>query len=505
MNHSFRVFSSLFVLILLMTGCSKNDSVEENLPPGQLTLFEFSSTQNKIPSSSTTISGNEITVHFDGFPDVTSLVASYTGIFKKVMVNGVEQSSGTYPHDFTNPVQYDVVGQDGVTVSYTVKITCFNNLPVVYVNTVNSQDITSKDTYLYGTMKMINTSGFTSGNFEDDSIQIKGRGNATFYSYPKKAYKVKLSSKASLLDMPKDKEWVLLPNYCDKSLLRLSVAFKLSEMLNMPWTPKSEFVDLYLNGDYHGTYLLCEHVKKSKDRVNIDDDGYFFENDNYYKEEPVYMTSSRGYHYTFKYPDPDEITAEQIQYLQNYINKFEEVLKSYYYADENVGYRKYIDVDCFAKWFLINEVLDNIDCNYYYFFKSRSDTKMYMSPVWDFEWSLGYGFSWDANAPAEPISNIYHKNSYYFDRLFQDPYFVSVVKKHWQTVKDDIPKLVNYINSEAEHISLSQKMNFKRWNILGKKVAVETVWFGTWDEEVYYLKSYLQKRAAWFDTAISTW
>lgn len=83
-------------------------------------------------------------------------------------------------------------------------------------------------------------------------MRIRGRGNATF-GYPKKPYKIKLDEKSEILGMPSDKEWVLLANYCDKSLLRTSIAFKLSELMSMPWTPRTEFVELFLNGRYEGT------------------------------------------------------------------------------------------------------------------------------------------------------------------------------------------------------------------------------------------------------------
>lgn len=99
---------------------------------------------------------------------------------------------------------------------------------------------------------------------------IRGRGNST-WGVDKKPYKIKLDKKADLLGMGKNKHWVLLANYYDNSLLRNKITYWLGSQLNMPFTPKSEPVDVVMNGEYYGSYFLCEHVRVGKTRVNIDD------------------------------------------------------------------------------------------------------------------------------------------------------------------------------------------------------------------------------------------
>ncbi|HEY5499210.1 MAG TPA: CotH kinase family protein, partial [Bacteroidales bacterium] len=96
------------------------------------------------------------------------------------------------------------------------------NIPTVYIQTKNRQDITSKDIYLKGIVTIVSENG---SSIFTDSIQIKGRGNAS-WSFPKKPYRMKLYNKANLLGMPaKAKDWTLINNYGDKTLMRNLLAF----------------------------------------------------------------------------------------------------------------------------------------------------------------------------------------------------------------------------------------------------------------------------------------
>lgn len=88
---------------------------------------------------------------------------------------------------------------------------------------------------------------------------IRGRGNST-WGFPKKPWKVKLKEKASLLGMPADKEWALLANYADRTLLRNVTVMHLSEICNFPWTPRMRSVEVYLNNAYQGVYTLLRTI-----------------------------------------------------------------------------------------------------------------------------------------------------------------------------------------------------------------------------------------------------
>jgi hypothetical protein len=202
-------------------------------------------------------------------------------------------------------------------------------------------------------------------------LQIRGRGNST-WGMPKKPYRVKLTDKQSLLGMPSSKDWVLLANYSDKSLLRNALAMELGTRMGMPWTPRSGFVELYLNERYDGVYLLSENIKVSKDRVNIDQlaagdvsadkitGGYLLEVD--FRQDGHTMFSSID-QLPIVFQDPEDPVQAQEDYINGYINQFETALHSSGFADPTTGYAAYIDVDSFVRWFLVNELFRNVDAN----------------------------------------------------------------------------------------------------------------------------------------------
>ena len=99
---------------------------------------------------------------------------------------------------------------------------------------------------------------------------MKGRGNSTWYDVPKKPFRIKLGKKSSLLGMSTDKNWALLANFYDKTLLRNLTAFEISKIAEMSWTPNSISVDYYMNGTYRGVYTLTEHVSVTDERLNME-------------------------------------------------------------------------------------------------------------------------------------------------------------------------------------------------------------------------------------------
>ncbi len=300
-----------------------------------------------------------------------------------------------------------------------------------------------------------------------------------------------------------------MAEYCDKSMLRSTYAFELSKLMDLPWTPRGYHVEVFLNGSYNGIYFLGEHVKVSSNRVNIAVDGYLIENDNNWDKEPVWFTTNRGLHFTFKHPDTDGMVEgdENYSFILNYMNEFETVLYSDYFDDPNTGYRKYIDVESFAKWYLLQETLGNAEPNPYYVLQSRTG-KLEMYPVWDLEWSLGLAYMennrWVLPPATSPVAHLYHRNTY-FSRLLQDPYFVDIAKQEWIKVKGHLPTLTNIISEKTENIRYAQNKNFSRWPILGKYISVGLVKFDTWEEEVNYAKEFLDARVQWLDFEISNW
>lgn len=310
----------------------------------------------------------------------------------------------------------------------------------------------------------------------------------------------------NLLDMAigKDTAWLLLANYTDKTLLRTQIALKLSELFEFAWTPKMQFVDLFINGEYVGNYQLGESVKVASHRLNIPKaTGYLIERDQYYDQEPNYFISEEyKYGYSFKHPDGEKITTEQRDAILNYINEMEGVLKSNNFKDENSGYRKYIDVESFCKWFLFQEVLANLDTNPYSYISDLSSDKLKMGPVWDFEWSLGIGW-YDGPRPRN-VNYWAQKDQLYFSRLLEDEYFVNELKNVWNSKKGQINNIIDYIYRQSEEIKKSRELNFKKWNgLLTNRISVGGIPLGSYDAELACDVEFLKKRIDWLNNEIA--
>jgi hypothetical protein len=426
-------------------------------------------------------------------------------VVKGTYVDGSVKVEKTYSINkcdtFSSGTKSVIINLDNQTATFDISIE--NNLidtglPVVYIATDNRQPIDSEEVY-------INANMIIKYNYlivNENTIRIRGRGHAT-WGYPKKPYKIKLDNEATLLGMGKDKNWELLANYCDKTLMRTSVGFKVSELLNFPWTPKAKYVELVINGEYLGNYQLVEGITRGANRVDIPKKGFLIEKDNYYLQEPVFFTTNRGYGYSFKNPEADDLTNEQLSYIKNYINEFESILDSDKYADQDNGHQKYIDVDSFVKWFLFQQIIANMDTNVYLLKSDSIDSKLFMGPVWDFEWSMGIG--WYYGSRPRPASYfVWRGDEFYYGKLIQYATFKDKLKQIWNENHQSIQKeLLLYMDSKKKEIMKSQELNFKRWDILRSWISVGGEPLGTFEKEVDCDKQFFINHMMWLEMAIN--
>ena len=191
----------------------------------------------------------------------------------------------------------------------------YAGLPRLVIETENFRQINNKETKVPARLQFY---GKNKPSSEILDLTIKGRGNSSFVM-TKYGYKIKLAEKDSLLGMPKDKEWDLISNFRDRSLLRNYITYQLAGILGDEYFPKCEFIELYLNRQYLGIYLLVEHVKVSKNRVDIpkSDSSFLFEKTSATTTDGALFTSSLGY--IFKFRQPKEPSEESKELLENHI------------------------------------------------------------------------------------------------------------------------------------------------------------------------------------------
>ena len=509
-----------FILFSFFISCSENP-IDDSSSVAQFESFTFHSASNKdlIVSAPGRISGSDISISIPNRVSADGLVATFTYSGASVKVGETEQVSGVTKNDFSSPVIYTITADDGTKINYTVVANELPPIPKVYVNTWGAP-ILDKDNYVTSTVRIEDDKYSTDA---DLPAGIRGRGNST-WGMPKKPYRVKLDSKASLLGMSNDRDWALLANYFDKTLLRNITAFEIAKIAEMDWTPTSISVDFYLNGTYQGVYSLTEHVKVSEERLDMelvkssDNTGealtgdYFLELDFHYDEPHEFRTDMKQLPIMFK--DPDEPTNEQFNFVKDYFNKAEQVLYSDNFKHPENGYRKYIDVESFINYYIVQEVAKNVDGNMRgsCYMAIRRNGKIEMPLVWDFDLAFGNAdyIVEEQGASSKEWDGWYIKTrSPWFDQFFKDPYFVAELKKRWNELKPQLDEIPNFIREHALGIQDSQARNFNPKSIGGAGWDInENEWntsriAGSYTAEVNYFINFVEKRLQWLDTNIN--
>lgn len=398
------------------------------------------------------------------------------------------------------------------------------DLPTIAFNTPNMAEIRSKDDKHPGSTIYVISEGGTS-LLTDNNCQMKGRGNGS-WEMEKKPFQIRFDKKQKILPnaRSKAKKWTLINNHGDKTLMRNRVAFDISEVIGMPYTPYCQFVDVVYNGEYEGCYQLCDQVEVCEGRVEITemtpDDisgealtgGYFLEIDAYANQEKSWFTANYGIPVTIKSPDEDEIEPRQREYIESYFNRMISALFSYNFDDELVGYRAWLDLDSFLKYFLHGELTGNTDTFWStYITKERGAERFVVGPVWDQD------LAFDNDNRTYPINDkpdfIYNYGSrasgmdWFVDRIIVDDtkarYRLSEI---WSTLR----KLENFnaeyfnarIDEYAAQLDASQQLNFMRWPILMSYIHQNPILRGTYSSEVKALKDYITRRFTKLDQMI---
>lgn len=385
------------------------------------------------------------------------------------------------------------------------------NLPTIWITTQNNAAITSKERWTPG--QLTTFSNEMNGKYSGE-IEIRGRGNSTF-RMPKRPYRIRLKEKFNLLGLPaQERNWVLLANYADKSLLRNTAAMEISQFLGMPFSCHYKLVDVYLNGIYEGNYLLTDHVQVADTRIQTDElenedtslpkisGGYLLEIDGTANFEPVhFVTHKTGTPVTIKYPDEDDINNEQKNYISQFFNDFEQVLFSENFKDPVNGFWKHVDKNSLVNWYIACELTGNSDSFWStYLVKKRNDNKIYFGPLWDFD----IAFDNDnrlRNAPYRHMTDLGFGFKSWILQILKDDQFKKAVHTRWNELKNRgfQAHMLQKMGQLRGDINASQVKNFEKWNILGSIVYLEPQARNTYDNEFNHLRNYIDKRFDWFN------
>ena len=335
--------------------------------------------------------------------------------------------------------------------------------------------------------------------------KIRGRGNST-WGMPKKPYRIKLDEKVDLFGSPGDKDWILLANYSDKTLLRNIVAMEISRICGMAWTPRMLSVDVYLNQEYIGVYTFCDHKEVAKDRVNIEvatetdlEGGYYLELEEAMDEPVCFKTV---WDTPVMFHEPEYPTEAQQKYVKEWFNGFERALERVQ-GEHDDAYRSYIDVPSFINYYIIQEITKNPDGNVR---KSTYLTKekgkpLEMYHVWDFDITLGNCDYTNFEKP-EGWQMRYVK---WYNQMFFDPAFKKAVVDRWNELYPTLlTQVTAFLDRQHTLMAGAESRNFDRWQILGVKVWPNYYYFPTYEEEYAFLKEFYEARLAWLNERINS-
>ena len=429
----------LAVLLLLpcLLGAAAAEPGAAAAPPWELLLgdgrAEESAASERLIRGFALPDGSGTGFVLPGYWDASALRVVLSGI-ESVRIGGRSCHSGDA---IALPTDEKILIQPAGREPITVELRQTGGLPVLFLNTESGscEAIHADKSYREpGTLLMTDADGGVL--YQGELSAIRARGNATF-NYEKKPYQIKLAKSAALAGPRKDKTWVLLANILDRTQIRTTLAFDLARCSGaFVYTPYTQPVDLYVNGEYRGSYLLSEKQEESKNRLPITDlekavkelnpgldfaglpalgdpeyapgawkffelpvlpedltGGYLFQINvpRRYATEASAFVTSRGCVFTVQ--EPKYLSREQTQYLSSLLQQLEDALFSEDGVDPASGrhYTELLDLPSFVNKYLMAELLDDYDGQYSYFYKDADsvDPKIYAGPVWDQDNILG--------------------------------------------------------------------------------------------------------------------
>jgi hypothetical protein len=410
-------------------------------------------------------------------------------------------------------------------------------------------------------------------------VGISMRGSSST-QFPQKAYTVELwddmgfERKAPLLDMPSGEDWALVSCWTDKPCMRNALAYAMGRQTGR-WNPRARFVELYLDQRYHGLYQLVEAIRQDKARVAIErpaesgdmggdlTGGYIVRREGGGKGEPTTrpmpdwvspVTHPDGEWktvFTYHYPKEDRVSEAQKKYLEDYFARFEEMMKGPDWKDPQKGYRKWIDVQSFVDYLLVNEVTNNADGNFksLYLVKEsdRKGGKLSLGPLWDYNiafanvdyregWKIDiltykhnrFGGICSRHLPARSSGkcggNCQHSEGkppvldcwnvpyvpFWIEKLFTDEAFVNELRCRWRALRQggafDVDRIALQIEAWRRELAPAALRHFTRWQ--GLLTAVWPNFYVSsnsgeleafFNDEVDFLRGWTVNRIKWLD------
>lgn len=395
-----------------------------------------------------------------------------------------------------------MIGDNYESETGVLRIMHSRNLPSVYINTQSGNLSAVNDDK--NTIEDINIAIIDEDGellFKDKKATITGHGNRSFLQ-DKKPYTIETSKKTPLFGMHSSDKWILVSNVCDPTGIQNAITYNMARNAGMQYSPEFQYVDVYMNSLYHGTYLVAEKIQINENNMNFNNlnkqnrelnswvatkpdvqnfeteyskgylldklpgdisGGYILERDygKKYKEERAGFTSAvMGDNYVLK--SPGNASYEQVEYIRGLVDGFEQAVMK-----KDGSYADYIDVDSFVDKYIIEELTQNEGAGstsaFYYKPQDSISKLIFAGPVWDYDTAYAtYGapdrLCYSAVHPLSPTKlyyNLYRNNS------FKEKVEQRYEEFYSQYMDGPIQEDMDYYQELCE---ASFKMNALRWN-----------------------------------------
>ena len=476
----------------------------------------------------------------------------YLSGVESVRIGGKEYHNGS-PVSLTLGKPFSLKPKGHRAIRLTVRQT--GGLPVMFIRTESgSSDAIHSDKSIRepGILKMTDADGGIL--FEEVLNSVKIRGNSTAVCN-KKPYQIKLKKAAALIPQREDKTWILLANALDRSQIRNTLALDLARYSGaFAYTPRTQPVDLYLNNDYKGTYLLTEKAETGKKRLAISDlekateemnptldfdlletrgdlrcapgarkyreipavpedltGGYLVQINvpERYESEACGYVTDRGCPFTMQ--EPKYTDKAQTEYIASVFQRIEDALYSEDGIDPASGmhFTELMDLSSFVDRYLVAEVLDDFDGQYSYFYKDtdRADPKVYAGPVWDQDNILGvWGHSMDP-AVIHITGDPEHEWTWYSRAARHTDCYAAIRERYHLVFRpaldillglgQDEGGILRSVDEYAQEVRRSAQTDFFRWKeplLKSQREKANNTIGNTFDGQITFLKDYLRKR-----------
>lgn len=325
-------------------------------------------------------------IFLPGYAELSEVILSAQAPGVEILLEGQPLEDGITAEGLEPDVEYDLCYRyRGKEHHYGLTLRQSANMPAMYVDTTsgNMDHIhRKKGNSEAGHLRLYGVEGAL--EYSGDLETVKGRGNST-WEEEKKPYNLTLKEDADLLGMGAAKRWILLANAIDSTNLRNKLAYDLARDAGLAYSPECQWVDLYLNGEYAGLYLLSERNEIHEERIDIGQEGTFL--------------VAKDWQWRFEENGDPYIVTEDHTALRIYYSDFsnKEVLsivqsvENAILAEDGIDpvtgkhWRDLIDVDSWVKKYLVEEILGNVDAStlsqYFYY----DGGKLFAGPVWDMD------------------------------------------------------------------------------------------------------------------------